>query len=158
MFTQYTTTIEPAWTEAGHLAVGGYMTIFDRATDCLREHVGLGRLYAKEANCGVYVVEAHIAYLRELAANDRMEMGTLIIDADAKKFHLYHEMRKLPDRAVASAVELIAVHVDRHTGRTAPFPPAALGRIRDLMAEHAREPLPALVGRRLTLRKEIGPG
>lgn len=153
MFQKFSTTIESAWTEADHLAVGGYMTIFDRATDCLRDHVGLGRQYGTEANRGMYVVEAHISYSRELAAGDAIEVGTLVVNVDAKKVHLYHEMRKLPERITASAIEMIVVHVDRRSGRSIPFPPSALDRLREMASLHAQEPLPALVGRRLSLDK-----
>lgn len=153
VFQKFSTTIETAWTEAGHLVVGGYMAIFDRATDCLRDHVGLSRQYGIDNNCGMYVVEAHISYSRELAAGDAIEVGTLIVNVDPKKVHLYHEMRKLPERITASAIEMIVVHVDRQSGRSFPFPPSAFDLLREVAAQHALEPLPPLIGRRLSLDK-----
>jgi len=112
MFSEYETAIRPEWTEAGHLSVGSYMTIFDRATDCLREHVGLGQTYASQTNCGMYVVEAHIAYERELRAGDLIKVDTLVLSVGAKKLHLVHQMRRQPEGIPAAAVELIVLHVD----------------------------------------------
>ena len=153
MFRKYAAVIGPDMNEAGHVSVGGYLTIFDRATDCLREHVGLGRTYAIETNHGMYVAEAHIAYERELRAGDAISVGSLVVDVGANKLHLHDRMRHEPAGTTAAEVELIVLHVDRKTGRTALFPEPILARLRALAARHAELSKPPLVGRPLSLRR-----
>ena len=153
MFSRYETEIRPEWTEAGHLAVGSYMTIFDHATDCLREHVGLGKAYASRTNSGLYVAEAHIAYERVLHAGDSIKVDTVVLGVDPKKLHLLHQMRRQPNGVSVAVVELIVLNVDRTTGRTVPVPDPILTRLRALAALHAHETVPPLVGRPLSLNR-----
>lgn len=153
MFAVFKTRIDPAWTIAGHLPVGAYMTIFDQATDALREHVGLGGDYAARANCGMYVAEAHIGYASELRAGDAVGVETLILGVDAKKLHLFHRLLREPSGEEAALVELIVLHVDRGNGRVSPFPAPILDRLLALATLHSAEPIPSFVGRTLSLAR-----
>ena len=150
MFSAFGTVIRPEWTEGGHLAVGGFLTVFDRATDCFREHAGLGAGYAAQADRGMYVVEAHIAYQREVRAGDQVRVDTLLLGLDPKKLHLFHRMRHEPDLAAAE-IEMIVLHVDRAAGRAVPFPDDIMTWLRLIAEQHAREPVPPLVGRVMSL-------
>ncbi len=152
MYSTFATPIRSEWTTNGHVNIGGYMNIFDQATDALREHVGLGRAYSAAMNCGVYVVEVHATLSRELCVGDEVRVGTLVLGVGSKRLHLFHSML-LSDGSTAATNELLAVHVKRATGRAAPLPEHAFHLLSDMAEMHAALPLPAEICGRITLGK-----
>src|SRR5215469_14576417 len=81
----YRAAVAPEWIDYnGHMNVAYYVLAFDRATDLLLDHLGLGEAYRRATNRSLFVLEAHVTYARELRAGDRFEIETRLIDADRK--------------------------------------------------------------------------
>src|SRR5262249_2121382 len=96
-FSNYVDSVRGEWTTAGHLDVAGFARVFDRATDAFREHLGIGAQYAEATQCGVVVAEAHCIYLREARAGDALRFHTWLLGLNAKRMHIFHEMRRESD-------------------------------------------------------------
>lgn len=141
-------TVQPAWVDYnGHMNLAYYVLAFDHATDAFLDHVGLGEAYREETGGSVFVVEMHVTYEREVMQDAALEITTQVLAAEGKRLHLFHRMYEAGSDRTAASNEVMILHVDLATRRTAPFPEdrrAALDAVRDA---HAGLPRPPQAGR-----------
>ncbi|MFE6779196.1 thioesterase family protein [Streptomyces sp. NPDC057702] len=135
----------------GHLSEAYYVLVFGHATDALMDAVGLDADYRERTGCSLYTVEAHVRYLREVSADSELTVHTRLLGVESGKVRLIHEMyaarptgpsaepvdAEPPGEPVATE-ELFALHVDQHTGRSAPLPEP----VRRAFATRAEAPPP----------------
>jgi len=146
-------TVKPEWIDGnGHMNVGYYVVAFDHATDTLCEQLGVDWRYVEHRLGMVFVLEAHVTYDREVHAGDPLRVTTQILGYDAKRLHFFHAMYHAEAGWLAATNELMMIHIDFETRRSAPWPPAAMARIAALAAAHRRLPWPEKAGRRMGLR------
>ncbi len=151
-FERYQGEVLPEWIDLnGHMNLAYYTVLFDYATDLLFAEIGIGAAYKRTTNHGTFVVETHNLYRRELLVGERVRVRTQILDADAKRLHLAHEMFRLGHGECAAMQELMFLAIDLGPRRVAPFLPEAQVQLRAATAAHARLPRPQWVGRRLAL-------
>lgn len=144
---QYTATVRPEWTEGEHLSVAHFLLLFDRASDAVRDGIGLGRDYAQRNNASLVVAEAHLTYAKEVRSGDQICIFTYLLGVAPRKLHIFHEMRRHAEDAIVSTAELILVHVDRGNGRATAFAADALHAARNLAQQHEQLPRPFTAGR-----------
>ena len=145
-------TVRPEWVDYnGHMNVASYVLVFDHATDVLLDAIGIGEAY-RRAGGSFFIVEAHIAYRRELHAGDPVRIETQILGHDDKRLHAYLSMVHGESGELAATYEILGLHVDLKSRRAAPFPAPARARIQALAALHASRPRPADAGRGVGLR------
>ena len=150
----YRAAVAPEWIDYnGHMNVAYYVLAFDRATDLLLDHLGLGEAYRRASNHSLFVLEAHVTYARELRAGDSFGIETRLIDADRKRLHLFHLMTAGEKLSQAATIEVMALHVDFAGPRAAPLPDAAYAKIEALLAAHRRLPAPPELGRKIAIRR-----
>ena len=80
-----------------------------------------------------------------------MRFTTQLLDRDAKRVHLFHEMHHVHEGYLAATNELMSLHVSEETRRGVPMAPEVLERLRLIQAAHDRLPRPPQVGCRLGL-------
>lgn len=138
----------PEWVDAnGHMNLAYYVLVFDRATDAVFDRLGVGHLYRREAGCALFAVETHILYHEEVRDGASIQVSTAAVAADGKRLHLAHEMHEDGRTGRAACQELMYLHVDLRTRRSAPFPEAVAARLRA-----AVDPVrPDWLGRRIAL-------
>ncbi|RBI75220.1 thioesterase [Roseovarius sp. TE539] len=146
--------IEPAWIDYNdHLNMGYYTVLFDRAADEAFAKFGFGPDYRTRTGHTTFSAEFHVRYLRELKIGDRVRSSFWLIDHDEKRFHsfqeLYHE-----DGWMAATGEGLTLHVDLSGPRVAPMPPEVLDRVARMAGEHAGQPAPDGVGRRIGIGRK----
>lgn len=147
-------TVQPDWIDYnGHMNVAYYVLAFDHATDAFLDHVGLGRAYAEGEGGSVFVLEAHVTYERELTEGDPLRIATRLLDADAKRLHLFHAMYHAKDGFLAATNELLLIHVDLQDRRSAPLPEKIRGHLAALVEADRTLPRPPKVGRVIGLRR-----
>jgi acyl-CoA thioester hydrolase len=145
-------TVEPQWIDYnGHLNVAYYNVLFDRAVDELYERVGLGPDYLKQHKHSTMVVEAHVRYLRELKQDDPVRVTVQLLDYDAKRMHLFEELRHGTENWLSATSENMTLSVDMTAKKVAPFAPHVLQALERMKAAHARLPLPDGAGRRVAM-------
>lgn len=143
----------PDWIDDnGHMNVAYYVLAFDRATDQFLDYLGIGKVYRRATGHSVFVVEAHVTYERELRVGDLFEIGTQLIDADCKRLHLFHTMRRTGG-GPAATIELMTLHVDLTGPHAIPFPDDAFTKIETLLDAHRAFPLPRQLGHKLGIRR-----
>ena len=152
----FETEVQPGWIDYnGHMNVAFYVLAFDKATDGLLDHLGLGEAYRRATNRSVYVLEAHVTYEREMKLGERLAIDTQLIDADAKRLHFFHRMSHAEAGYLAATNELLALHVDLAgpKAKAAPMPRPALAALERLLAAHRLLPPPPQLGRRIAIKR-----
>ncbi|WMD22529.1 thioesterase family protein [Achromobacter seleniivolatilans] len=148
-----TLTVDPAWIDAyGHLNAAHYVGIFDRVGFELLAQVGVGLDYTKATRCGIYTMNVHVAYLREVLADDPLMLRVRVLEADDKRLLCLMELTQTRDGYLAATMEQLSLHVDLETRRAKPFPPDLARRLADTAAEHAAKPMPVGYRRLLPLK------
>jgi len=133
--------------------VAYYVLAFDRATDRLLDHLGIGEAYRRATSRSVFALEAHITYERELRLGDAFAIDTRLIDADRKRLHLFHTMTKGEGGDVAATLEAMALHVDLAGPSATLFPDEASAKIEALLAAHRTFAPPPQLGRKIGIRR-----
>jgi acyl-CoA thioester hydrolase len=147
-------TVRPEWIDYnGHMNVGYYVLAFDHATDAWLDRMGLGDQYRKAATASTFVVEAHVTYQNEVGQGVAIDFTCQLLGFDAKRLHLFLTMRKADDASLVATSELMLLHVDMTTRRTAPIPDAVQAKLSALEKEQASLPRPKEAGRVMAIKK-----
>ncbi|EFF75609.1 thioesterase family protein [Achromobacter piechaudii] len=148
-----TLTVDPAWIDAyGHLNAAHYVGIFDRVGFELLSQVGVGLDYTEATRCGIYTMNVHVAYLREVLEGDPLALRVRVLEADDKRLLCLMELTQTRDGYLAATMEQLSLHVDLNTRRVKPFPPELQERLARVAADHAAQPLPEGYRRLLPLK------
>ena len=133
----------PEWLDYNeHMNVAYYVLAFDHATDAFADHIGIGWDHTKTIRGSIFIVEAHIAYLREVFKDDPLRFATHVLDFDERRIHFAHEMYQDEAHYLAATNELMMLHVDLDTRRAVAMPAPVLERLADLRARHTQLPRP----------------
>ena len=162
------TRILPEWIDYnGHLMDGYYLVAFSDATEGVLEALGFGPAYRERTGCTIYTAEAHLTYLREVSIDTPLSFATQVIDYDAKRIHVVHEMINAsgaaPQLATAerlatterlATAELMFLHVRQSTGKVVPMPSEQAKLVAAMAEAHAGLERPPEVGRRIGMRRD----
>lgn len=144
----------PEWIDYnGHMMDGYYAVAFSSAVDAFMDQVGLDEAYRAQTHGTIYTAEMHIVYLRELKAGTPIRLVGQLLGHDAKRLHLFLELRHDAQDFLAATAEVMLLHVDQDLGRVVPMPEPVLARLAALMSAHAQSPVPAQVGRKISLTR-----
>ena len=151
-------TVLPEWVDwNGHMNVAFYVTAFDQASGAFMRNMGLGRNYVNNKLGMTFVLEMHITYDRELREGAPMRFETQLLDCDAKRVHLFHEMYHADEGYLAATNETIVMNIDYATRKSGPFPAQAAERLAQVWAEHRKMPKHPKAGRLMGLKKKPSP-
>jgi acyl-CoA thioester hydrolase len=67
-------------------------------------------------------VQQNTSYKRELMAGDVIEILSRVVEVRDKVVRLEHRMKNVETGEIAATTELTAVHIDRRTRKSCPFP------------------------------------
>jgi carnitine 3-dehydrogenase len=104
-----------------HMTEFRYLEVFSMATDKVLFGCGAGPAYVKEG-FSFYTVETHIRHIDEIAIGKPIHVVTRLINHDAKKLHLFHEMYGGEDNRLLATGEHMLLHVDMKAGRACAMP------------------------------------
>ena len=150
---RYRGVVRAEWVDVNrHMNMAFYLVAFDQATDVLLEQLGLARDYALHELGMTFVVEAHVTYERELCEGEPLRITTQVVDRNAKLIQLFHVMLHGEKGHVVATNEVLVMHVDFKTRKSAPWPGACAERLEALAAAHRALPRPVGSGRRIELR------
>jgi acyl-CoA thioester hydrolase len=145
--------VQPDWVDYnGHMNYAFYVVAFDRATDVLFEHLGLGAGYREECGHTIYVVETHVTYIQEMKEGEMFAVESVIADADDKRLHLYQRLLH-SELGVCATSEVLCLNIDQkgHTPRAVEFGEVHRAAIQKLMAGQAS--CPREISRSILIRK-----
>ena len=148
------TIIRPEWLDYnGHLNEAYYLLVFSHATDALLDLIGMDDGWRRAHRMTVYTLETHLRYLREVGVDARVEVDCRILQLDAKRLHLFHQMRGAGETALLATAEMLLVSIDATGPRSAPWADPVRAVLDRLQAAHAERPWPEGAGRSISLGK-----
>lgn len=149
---RYRDVVRPEWIDHnGHMNMGYYLVVFDFATDEFFRWVGLDEAHRTARKVTTFCLEAHVTYHREVRSGDPLRFTTLLLGHDAKRIHYIHAMYHAGEGYLASTNELMSLHVDLATRRSAPMAAEVTARLAAIHGAHARVERPRQAGRRIGL-------
>ncbi|MEL6984142.1 MAG: thioesterase family protein, partial [Actinomycetota bacterium] len=89
----------------------------------------------------------HITFEREMNLGDPIEIRSILLDWDAKKFHYINLMYHGTEGWLAATNELLSMHISQETRRSAPMAPEVQERLAAIHDAHRALPIPPQVGR-----------
>ena len=137
----------------GHMNVGFYGVAFDKASDAVLDHLGLGEAYRHRTEASMFIVESHMTYDREVCEGDPLRFGTLLLDGDEKRVHMFHAMYHESEGYLAATTEMMGLHVDLQARRSVAFPEKIRAKIAAMVEEHRGIARPKQCGRVIAIRR-----
>jgi carnitine 3-dehydrogenase len=141
----------PGWIDYnGHMTESRYLFASSETTDAFLRHIGAGMDYVA-AGHSYYTAETHIMHLGEAKLGDRLTGSVQVLDADAKRLHVFIRIER--DGKPVATLEQMLLHVDMAAGRACPAAPEVLERLMPIAEAHAALPRPPAAGRHVGQRK-----
>ena len=140
----------------GHMNVGYYGVIFDRASDlpCAQLHIGWEMI--KRHKLSLFSLETHLTFQREILEGSPLSFTFQLLDHDAKRMHIFMTMRDAADGEVSATCESMHMCIDMATRRSTGWPADAMEKLALLQPVHAARPRPAEAGRIIGIRRRTG--
>jgi acyl-CoA thioester hydrolase len=146
--------VQPEFIDAnGHMNVGYYTLLFDKALDLPWSRLGIYSQQLLEAGMSSFALESHLTYQRELKLGDALQFKFLMLDYDLKRVHYFLQMYHATQKYLAATCEQISICMDMKVRRSAPWSQAALGNIAALHAAHKARPRPKEAGHAIAIRR-----
>lgn len=121
-----------------HMNVMWYTHFFDRAVWGFYELFGFGNEYHSTSGFGSFGLEMVTRYLSELRLGDEINIYTRVIARNSKLLHHIHFMQRVRDRELSATCELLGVHIDLATRRSAPLPANVSAALDKLIVAHSK--------------------
>jgi len=112
-----------------------YTGKFDEATWHLFGQIGLTPSYLRDRKRGMAGLQQDTSYKRELFAGDLVIIRSQILEMREKVIHFHHEMFNADTGEIAATTTLTAVHLNRDTRKSCPFPADILDRGRQMIIQ-----------------------
>ncbi|MCY0094343.1 thioesterase family protein [Hoeflea ulvae] len=145
--------LDPAWLDYnGHLNMAYYNVVFDKAVDHAFELLGCGAGYLAARSMSFFTAESHVCYLRELKRDALVTASVQILDFDAKRVHLFQELRHV-DGWLSATSETLALHIDMKGPKVAPMPDDILAKVSQMASAHDALPRPVQAGRSIGIKR-----
>ncbi|MEZ5095791.1 MAG: thioesterase family protein [Nocardioides sp.] len=131
----------------GHLNVRHYLGLFDDAEWVVFEGVDLGSDLAERGVGGIFALEQHLTYRREVLVGDEVSVHLRFVGRTEQLMHLVSYLANHTRREVAASMEALDGYVDFGTRRLAPVPQPQASGLDRLLEQAAGLPwTPALSG------------
>ena len=147
-------TVLPQWVDYnGHMSESCYLLVFGDQSDAFFRYIGIDEAY-RAAGHSLFTVQTMIFNLAEAHLGDRLELSLQLLDADAKRLHIFHAMHNADSGELLATGEQMLLHVDMKAGRATPMPPWLLEHMQAIHAAHASLPRPAQAGASIGIRRK----
>lgn len=138
----------------GHMNVGYYTLMFDKALDLPWERLGIYSQILLKSGMSSFALETHLTYQRELKLGDALQFKFLLLDYDAKRVHYFLQMYHAAQGYLAATCEQISICMNMNVRRSSAWSDAALANIAALFELHKARPRPPEVGRAIGIRRK----
>lgn len=144
--------VEPDWIDYnGHMTEHRYLQVLGEATDAFLRLIGVDAAYVAGGH-SYYTVESHLTHKGQARAGDRLAATTRVVGSDAKRLHLFHEVRNADTGELLATGEHMLLHVDSAAAKAVPVEGAVAERLAAHAAAHAGLPRESPIGRHVGQR------
>lgn len=106
----------------GHLNVRHHLALYDDAEWSLFDEFGAGSRAAEEGVGGMFALEQHLTYRREVVVGDEVAVQVRMLARDERSLHLVSYLVNLTRGEVAGSMEALEGYVSYATRRLTPWP------------------------------------
>jgi acyl-CoA thioester hydrolase len=106
----------------GHMNVMWYTGKFDEASWNLLQQLGISASYIREEMRGMVAVEQATQFIQELLAGDTVSVRSQVLEVRERVIRIVHAMHNTVTQEPVAICTITAVHVDRRTRKSCPFP------------------------------------
>lgn len=146
------TRVPAAWVDYnGHMSEWCYLLAVGDAMDAFFRYVGVDDDY-RAAGRSLYTAETHLHHRREAHEGDLLAFALQLLDRDARRLHVWHELRRADTGEPVAYAEQLLAHVDMRAGRSSPMPTELADRVDAVLRAHAVLPVPERAGRLIRIR------
>ncbi|MGO4706697.1 thioesterase family protein [Microvirga sp. 2MCAF38] len=146
-------TVRDEWIDFnGHMTNAAYVTAFDIASVALLHRIGIDPAYRERERCSTFALELHTVFHCELPARAPYLIETRVLDFDAKRIHLFHQIKHAEENFLAASLEVVTIHVDLDKRRSTPFPESVVERLVAYRAASDNLGWPEVASRRVGLK------
>ena len=147
-------TVLPQWVDYnGHMSESCFLLVFGDSSDAFFRFIGIDESY-REQGLSLYTVETHIHNIREAAEGAPLRLTLQLLDADAKRVHIFHSMFHAGSGELLATAEQMLLHVDMQAGRAAPMPLWLQDHVQAIRSAHAALPRPSQAGAAIGIRRK----
>lgn len=117
------TEVAPEFIDAnGHMNIRHYLELNAQGMNDLVEGVGVTDHYRDHRGLGVFTVEHHLKYFSEMREGDPISVHPRVLERSQRAAYVMSFLVDRRNNRLANTLEVVFVHVDMHTRRSAPFP------------------------------------
>lgn len=138
----------------GHMNVGYYGVIFDKASDLPCMALDIGWPMIERHQLSIFTIESHLTFQREILEGRPLNFTFQLLDIDAKRMHFFMTMRDAESPEISATQEVMSMCIDMATRRSTSWPPDAMEKLNLLWAVHRTLPRPAEAGRVIGIRRK----
>ena len=150
-FSEHEETVREDWIDYnGHMNVGYYLLPFENASTAFCRHIDISQAYQERTGHAIFAAEAHVTFEREVKLGDRLEFTTRLLGWAPKWINIIHFMVNADEGYLAATNQLIFIHVNSATHKSAPFPESQQAALADMLAAHETFPIPPQAGRAIS--------
>ena len=148
----YQSDVLPAWIDYnGHMTEYRYLQIMSEATDVLLGRMGVDANYLAGGH-SFFTVETHIRHLDEAKLGDRLTVSLQVLQAEAKKLHIFQTVTQ-QDGVIVATGEQMCLHVNLQSSRAVPMQSPVAEAFAELAAAHQSLGMPEGAGRSIGAQK-----
>ena len=149
----FTSQVLPEWVDYnGHMNDSAYSKVFSLAVDSFMEHIGLDAAARENYQYTMFTLETHICYLLEAHQGETLTLTTQLLDADAKRIHIFFNMWNDSHNLVATSEQML-MGIDTSTGKAGPFPNDVADVVEKITQADSQLENPKQAGRRIGIKR-----
>lgn len=149
-------TVPHAWVDYNrHMSESSFLLAFGDNADAFFRYFGIDEQYRSQGG-SLFTAETHLHHLREVMQGEHLSFTLQVLDVDAKRVHIVHEMLRGADGQVACTAEQLLLHVDTGAGKVSAMPEELVRRLSLIKQAHNTLPVPSYVGHVMGLPKPSG--
>ena len=138
----------------GHMNVAYYTLAFDKALDFFFEDVlNIGPSFVDKNKEGPFALKASYNYFSELLESESFFVDISILDFDAKRVHVFGEMRKDKSLELSAVFETVLMNMDLSARKVKQYPDRVLELFKLFKSSLDQNKIPLEIGRKITLKK-----
>ena len=150
----HTDLVHPEWVdEFNHMNLAFYVLVCDQATYAFWKLLNGGRDLESRNGMEYAVIETHVNYLNEVRLYDELSVRTRLLDFDAKRFHIFHELHHSETGTLSATNEVMALGFNLNTRGVEPFTDSVAEYLDEIYREHKTLSRPANAGRSIGIKR-----
>ena len=149
-----TTKIINDWTDYnGHMNVAYYTLAFDKALDFFFEDVlNIGPSFVEKNKEGPFALKASYNYFSELLESESFFVDISILDFDAKRVHVFGEMRKDNSLELSAVFETVLMNMDLSARKVKQYPERVLEQFKLFKSSLEQDKIPLEIGKKILIK------